>query len=74
MSIEVIIMVVLGMVLIGMVVIGKHILSGSEDNTDITFEDLADAAGKGQNITLTPDQCSDLYRQYRQQRINYRVK
>lgn len=45
------------------------------DDPEITFEDLKEAAGKGQTVTLTPDQCSHLYNRYRRANYDkYRIK
>jgi hypothetical protein len=45
----------------------KELQAGS-DADEITFEKLRDAAGKGQSVTLTPDQCGQLYNRYRRTR------
>ena len=45
----------------------KELQAGS-DGDEITFDKLRDAAGKGQSVTLTPDQCGQLYNRYRRTR------
>jgi hypothetical protein len=47
----------------------------NDHDDEISHADLKDAAGKGQSLTLTPDQCGQLYNQYRRANHDmYRVK
>ena len=47
----------------------------NDHDDEISHADLKDAAGKGQSLTLTPDQCGQLYNQYRRANCDmYRVK